>query len=152
MPARGRPGAAPRFWIISPPEMDESHLQGIPLFDQLSNRERREVARLADEIDLAEGTALVRQGEFSYEFFVIKDGTASVERDGEHVAELGPGDFLGEMGIVGNTVRNATVVTTSPARVIVMSEQALRSMRASNPTIADRITAAVEERCAALPD
>jgi CRP-like cAMP-binding protein len=103
-------------------------------------------------VDAPEGTELVRQGDFAYEFFVIEEGTAEVVRDGRRVAELGPGDFLGEMGIVGHTVRNATVVTTSPARVIVMSEQALRSMRASNPTIADRITAAVEERCAALPD
>jgi CRP/FNR family cyclic AMP-dependent transcriptional regulator len=92
----------------------------------------------------------VRQGEFAYEFFVIEDGTAEVTRDGEHVADLGPGDFLGEMGIVGKVVRNATVITTSAARVIVMTEQAMRSMSALNPAVADRIRAAVEERCPAM--
>ena len=56
-------------------------------------------------------------------------------RDGERVAELGPGDFLGEMGIVGKAVRNATVVTTSPARVIVMTEQAFRSIAGSIPPL-----------------
>jgi CRP/FNR family transcriptional regulator, cyclic AMP receptor protein len=130
--------------------MDETSLRAVPLFESLSGDERRMVAQHADEIDVPEGTELVRQGEFAYEFFVLEDGTADVVRDGERVAELGPGDFLGEMGIVSKAVRNATVVTTSPARAIVMTEQAFRSMRGLNAPVADRITAAVEERCTAL--
>jgi CRP/FNR family transcriptional regulator, cyclic AMP receptor protein len=130
--------------------MDESSLRSVPLFDSLHSDERRTIAQHADEIDAPEGTELVRQGEFAYEFFVLEDGTAEVVRDGERVAELGPGDFLGEMGIVRHAVRNATVRTTSPARVIVMTEQAFRSMRALNPAVADRIEAAVEERCPGL--
>jgi CRP-like cAMP-binding protein len=130
--------------------MDESSLRSVPLFNALSSDERRTVAQHADEIQVPEGTKLVRQGDFAYEFFVLEDGTAEVVRDGERVAELGPGDFLGEMGIVSKAVRNATVVTTSPATAIVMTEQALRSIRTLNPVVADRIEAAVEERCAAL--
>jgi CRP-like cAMP-binding protein len=130
--------------------MDESSLRSVPLFESLSSDERRTIAQHADEIEVPESTELVRQGEFAYEFFVLEEGTADVVRDGERVAELGPGDFLGEMGIVGNVVRNATVVTTSPARAIVMTEQAFRSMRSLNPAVAERIEAAVEERCAAL--
>jgi CRP-like cAMP-binding protein len=75
--------------------MDESELRSIPLFQSLTSEERRAIAPHADEIDVPEGTELVRQGEFAYEFFVIEEGTAEVNRDGEHVAELGPGDFLG---------------------------------------------------------
>ena len=130
--------------------MDEHSLRSVPLFGSLSSDERRAIAQHADEIEAPEGTELVRQGEFAYEFFVLEDGTAEVKRDGERVAELGPGDFLGEMGIVANAVRNATVVTTSPARAIVMTEQAFRSMRRLNPAVADRIQAAVEERCPAM--
>jgi CRP-like cAMP-binding protein len=130
--------------------MEESELRSIPLFESLTSEERRAIAPHADEVDAQEGTELVRQGEFAYEFFVIEEGTAEVLRDGERIAELGPGDFLGEMGIVGKVVRNATVVTTSPARVIVMTEQALRSMARTNPAVADRITAVVEERCLAM--
>ena len=130
--------------------MEESELRSIPLFESLTSEERRAIAPHADEVEVQEGTELVRQGEFAYEFFVIEEGTAEVLRDGERIAELGPGDFLGEMGIVGKVVRNATVVTTSPARVIVMNEQALRSMARTNPAVADRITAAVEERCLAM--
>lgn len=71
-------------------------------------------------------------------------------RDGDRIAELGPGDFLGEMGIMERVVRNATVVTTSPSRVIVMTEQDLRSMARANAAVASRIRAAVEQRCQAL--
>ncbi len=130
--------------------MDESSLRSIALFESLPAAARRVIAQHADEIDVAEGTELVRQGEFAYEFFVIEDGAAEVRRDGERIAELGPGDFLGEMGIVGKTVRNATVATTSPSRVIVMTGQAFRSVASSNPEVASRIEAAVEERCRVL--
>ncbi len=130
--------------------MEESQLRTVPLFESLSSEERRAIAGLADEIDVPEGHQLVRQGDFAYEFFVIEEGSAEVLRDGEHVADLGPGDFLGEMGIVSKAVRNATVVTTSPTRVIVMTEQAMRSMARTYPAVADRIKAAVEDRCPAL--
>jgi len=130
--------------------MDESELQSIPLFESLPRDQRSVVAQHADEIDVDEGTELVRQGEFAYEFFVIEEGGAEVVRDGERVAELGPGDFLGEMGIVSKATRNATVTTTSKSKVIVMTEQDFRSMSRSNPDIASRIEAAVEERCQSL--
>jgi CRP/FNR family transcriptional regulator, cyclic AMP receptor protein len=130
--------------------MDEKSLRSVPLFDSLSKGDRRSIAQHADELDAPEGTELVRQGDFAYEFFVIEDGSAEVLRDGERIAELGPGDFLGEMGIVDKAVRNATVKTTSPARVIVMSEQDFRSMARTNPEVASRITAAVEQRCQTL--
>ena len=130
--------------------MDESTLRSIALFDSLPSEARAAIAQHADELDVSEGTELARQGEFAYEFFVIEEGNAEVLRDGERIAELGPGDFLGEMGIVGKVVRNATVRTTSPSRVIVMSEQDFRSMSRTNPDVASRITAAVEQRCQAL--
>ena len=130
--------------------MDESELQSIPLFESLPRNARRVVAQHADEMEVPKGTELVRQGEFAYEFFIIESGGADVLRDGERIAELGPGDFLGEMGIVGKSVRNASVVTTVVSDVIVMTEQAFRSMSQSNPDIASRIQAAVEERCRAL--
>ena len=130
--------------------MDESRLSSIGLFESLSRDERRTIAQHADEVDVSEGKELVRQGEFAYEFFVIEEGSADVMRDGERIAELGPGDFLGEMGIVRQAVRNATVVTTSPASVIVMTSQDFRAMQRSNAALASRIEAAVEERCQAL--
>jgi CRP/FNR family transcriptional regulator, cyclic AMP receptor protein len=130
--------------------MDESSLRSVPLFESLPRDARRVIAQHADEVEVPEGTELVRQGDFAYEFFVIEEGTAEVARDGDMIAVLGPGDFLGEMGIVNKVVRNATVITTSPAKVIVMTEQAFRSMSRGNPDVANRISAAVEERYQAL--
>jgi CRP-like cAMP-binding protein len=130
--------------------MDEARLTSLPLFESLGRDARRTVARHADELDVDEGTELARQGEWAYEFFVIEEGNAEVLRDGERIAELGPGDFLGEMGIVGNVVRNATVRTTSSGRVIVMTAQAFRSMKRASPDVAQRIADAVEARCNTL--
>lgn len=129
--------------------MDDA-LNEVPLFASLSAHDRRELAQRIDEIDIGEGERLVRQGEFAYEFFVILEGRAEVTRDGQRVAGLGPGDFLGEMGIVGHTVRNASVTTLTPVRALVMSEQDFRGMARSLPGVADRIRAAIEERARAL--
>jgi CRP/FNR family transcriptional regulator, cyclic AMP receptor protein len=126
--------------------MDEARLGSIDLFSSLSKRERSEIASRADELDISEGTHLVREGEFAYEFFVIEEGEAEVLRGGEHVASLGPGDFLGEMGIVTRAPRNASVVARSPMRVLVMSEQNFRGIAQMFPSVADQIREAVRER------
>jgi CRP/FNR family cyclic AMP-dependent transcriptional regulator len=130
--------------------MDEARLGSIDLFSSLSKRERSEIASRADELDISEGTHLVREGEFAYEFFVIEEGEAEVLRGGEHVASLGPGDFLGEMGIVTRAPRNASVVARSPMRVLVMSEQDFRGIAQMFPSVADQIREAVRERCEPL--
>jgi CRP-like cAMP-binding protein len=127
-------------------KMDERKVELIGLFANLSRHERRQIASTADEVDVEEGRQLVREGEFAYEFFVIEDGTAEVLRDGEHVADLGPGDFLGEMGIVHKARRNASVVARSPMSLIVMTEQDFRGMKRAMPAVADRIQRAVQER------
>jgi CRP/FNR family transcriptional regulator, cyclic AMP receptor protein len=126
--------------------MDERKVESIGLFSGLSRQERRQVASTADEVDVEEGRQLVREGEFAYEFFVIEDGTCEVLRDGKHVADLGPGDFLGEMGIVNKARRNASVIARSPMSLIVMTEQDFRGMRRAMPAVADRIQQAVQAR------
>ena len=126
--------------------MNEARLASIDLFSSLSKRERSEIASRADELEISEGTHLVREGEFAYEFFVIEEGEAEVLRGGDHVATLGPGDFLGEMGIVTRAPRNASVVARSPMRVIVMSEQDFRGVAQMFPAVAEQIREAVRER------
>ena len=127
--------------------MDESALHAIPLFAGLSRKERRAVAQQADEVDVDEGHRMVREGEFSYEFFAIQDGTAEVWRGEQFLAELGPGDFFGEMGLVDDLRRNASVVAKSPMTVIVMTGQAFRQTARELPDVAQKITQAIEERC-----
>jgi len=130
--------------------MDEARLVSLPLFGSLPKRERRQIAQIADEVELPKGFHLVNQCAFAHEFFVIEEGTAKVTRDGEEVAELGPGDFMGEMGLLNHERRNASVVATSQVRVMVMSAQDFRSMEAFMPDVAQRIRSEVERRALAL--
>jgi CRP-like cAMP-binding protein len=94
--------------------MDEQKLASISLFGALPKRELRRVAQVADEIDVGEGKELLQQGEFAYEFIVIESGQAEVTRDGEHVADLGPGDFLGEIAALEHGAAVWPVSSTSP--------------------------------------
>jgi CRP/FNR family transcriptional regulator, cyclic AMP receptor protein len=126
--------------------MDEKDLKSIPLFASLSKSERQRVASCSDEIDLTEGKVLVHEGEFAYEFFVIQEGTAEVLREGKHVAELKPGDFLGEMGSLSKAPRNATVVAQSPMKVLVMTARDLRHIDAEMPGVAQQIRDAISSR------
>ena len=130
--------------------MDDARLARLPLFESLSKKECREVARRADEVDLEEGKHLVREGDFSYEFFVIEDGSAEVLIDGERVAELGPGDFFGEMGLLEHQQRSASVVASSPLTVVVMTGSAFRQVAREMPAVGEKISATVKERCQAL--
>lgn len=127
--------------------MDEDRIKAIPLFSGLNRRECKAVAPRADEIDLEEGRSLVREGEWAYEFFAIEEGTVEVRRGEQLLAELGAGDFFGEMGLMADTRRNATVVATTPVKVVVMTAQAFRQTAREMPEVADKIRAAIEERC-----
>jgi len=126
--------------------MDEQTVLSIPLFAGLSKQERQTIAQHADELSFEEGRHLVREGEFPYEFFILEAGSADVTHNGERLAELGPGDFFGEMALVDRTRRNASVVATSPITVVVMTGQAFRQMKRELPAVCERITREVEER------
>src|SRR5215216_5273954 len=126
--------------------MDEARLSEIPLFSGLNRKERRALAPRTDEVELDQGRVIVREGEWAYEFFAIEEGTAEVRRGEQLLAELGPGDFFGEMGLVGDTRRNATVIASSPLTVVVMTAQAFRQTARELPEVAAKIRAAIEER------
>ena len=127
--------------------MDEERLKAIPLFAGLNRKERRALAPRTDEVELDQGRVIVREGEWPYEFFAIEEGTAEVRRGEQLLAELGPGDFFGEMGLVGDTRRNANVIASSPLKVVVMTAQAFRQTSRELPEVAAKIRAAIEERC-----
>ncbi len=130
--------------------MNEERLKDVPLFASLSKRQRREVASHADEVDVPEGKKLMSEGEFAYEFCVIEKGTATVLYDDKPVAELGPGDFAGEMGALSHARRNATVAATAPMTLIVMTDRDLREINNSMPSVASQLRAKIEERTRAL--
>jgi CRP/FNR family cyclic AMP-dependent transcriptional regulator len=126
--------------------MDVKHLDTIALFNGLSKAQKAEVARQADEIDVEAGKRLISAGRFGYEFFVIEDGKAEVIRDDHHVADLGPGDFFGEMALLGDTVRSADVITSTPMTAMVMTDTAFRSLARKMPDVAEEIRAACRRR------
>ncbi len=115
--------------------MDPAQLEDLPLFAHLSRKKRRLIAQHADEVDVAIGTKLVEQDRLANELFVIKEGTAEVF-DGENlIRELGPGDIVGEIGVLRTHKRTATVVATSPISAVVMYGPELTTLKESLPDV-----------------
>ena len=126
--------------------MDAGKLDGVPLFASLPADARSELAEHLNETEVESGKHLVDQGDKSYNLFVILDGRAEVYRDGTSVAELGPGDFFGEMGTVGDTERSASVVATKRLRVAALGARDVQRLRESAPEVLERLERAIEER------
>ena len=126
--------------------MDERRLRDVPLFAALGKRDRKALAQRADEIEVPAGKQLAREGDFAYEFFVIESGTAKVTRDDESVGELGPGDFFGEIGILAEERRIATVIATSPMELIVLTSGTFRVLQREQSEVAERVHQAIEQR------
>ena len=129
--------------------MDPRDVQSIPLFAGLSKDDQAVVAQYADEVDVGPGTVLAQEGRLAYEFFAIKDGTADVTIGGQHAAALGPGDFFGEIGLLAGDRRVASVVATTPMRLVVLTGSQLRAIESRMPGVAERVRSAMEQRIAA---
>ena len=126
--------------------MDASRLKSIPLFEDVPEDELGQIATFAQEVTVDQGRELVREGDFSYEFMTIEDGEAEVTRGGEHVADLGPGDFFGEMGLLEKTLRSATVTAKTPMRLMTLTGWDLKRVERAAPQAIDRVRAVLEER------
>jgi CRP/FNR family cyclic AMP-dependent transcriptional regulator len=126
--------------------LDAKRLKSIPLFEEVGDEELAQIAPFAQEISVDEAKVLVREGDFSYEFMAIEEGTAEVTRGGEHVADLGPGDFFGEMGLLEKTLRNATVTAKTPMRLVTLTGWDLRRVERTAPEAIERVRAVLEER------
>ncbi|HEY6780371.1 MAG TPA: cyclic nucleotide-binding domain-containing protein [Thermoleophilaceae bacterium] len=126
--------------------MDPGRLKAIPLFQTVSDEALAEIATFAQEVSVESGRELVREGDYSYEFMAIEEGAAEVTRAGEHVADLGPGDFFGEVGLLEKDLRNATVVATAPTRLITLTGWDLKRMERSMPEAVEQISSVIEQR------
>jgi signal-transduction protein with cAMP-binding, CBS, and nucleotidyltransferase domain len=123
-------------------------LANVPLFDSLGDDQLRELAKWFHVQNASEGVRLVGEGAPGYTFFIFVSGTAEVTRDGQALATLGPGDFFGEIAILGEGRRTATVTSTSPARLLVLFGTEFRQLEAAHPDIASNITDAMRKRVA----
>jgi CRP/FNR family transcriptional regulator, cyclic AMP receptor protein len=126
--------------------MDPARLKKIPVFADLNEEEMRYVAQLAAEVSVEAGKELVREGDYSYDVLAIEEGTARVERDGTTVAELGPGDVVGEMGVLERSQRNATVVATSPMLLVTLTGWDIRRLQRTAPHAVEHLRGVVAER------
>jgi len=123
-------------------------IRKVPLFARCSRAELKEIALLADEIDLHEGKEMTREGTPGREFFVLLDGTADVKKNRRRVNTLGPGDFFGEIALVSREPRTATVIATSPVRALVITDRSFRRLLDDAPRVQTKVMEAMAERLA----
>ena len=121
-------------------------MKAVPLFTGCSKTELQKLAALADELDLGEGATLIREGERGREFIVIVDGTVRVTRGGKQLRDLGAGDFIGEIALVSDVPRTATVTATSPVRLLVVTDRAFRGLIEQMPSIATKVLQSLGQR------
>ncbi len=124
-------------------------LRKVPLFAQCSRKELDVIAGVADELQLATGRELTREGDRGREFFVVIDGELEVRRKSRKIATLGGGDFVGEMALVTGRPRNATVTTKGTVRALVITDRAFARLLETSPPIQLKIMRALAER---VPD
>lgn len=121
-------------------------LAAIPLFSKLSKRDLGQLARATHETDYETGTVLASAGEPGRFFFVIVEGEARVDVNGEPVRTLGPGDYFGEMALIDRRPRSATVTTTSPMRCLVLTQIEFRPFATEQPDVAWALLEAMVQR------
>jgi CRP/FNR family transcriptional regulator, cyclic AMP receptor protein len=129
------------------------HLASVPLFSNCTKRQLQEIGTVATQVILPAGKVLVRQGEPGLDLFILVEGTASVTRDGRHVATRAPGDVVGELAVMSHHPRNATVVADTELRVLVLTHAGLDQLLDDIPGLAKHLLYEIATRLEmATPD
>lgn len=122
------------------------HLGRVPMFSLCGKGELRQVARRSTKLSIKEGRVLVREGGVGREFFVIVDGRAEVTREGKPVAELGPGDFFGELALLQSGPRDATVTALTPMEVMALTPPEFEAVLMEAPRMTRKLLAGMANR------
>jgi len=128
------------------PAATRSDLAAVPIFQSLSDGDLEELAGRFEVKEVSAGVRLVGEGATGLSFFVLSEGEVAVTLGGADVASLGPGDFFGEMALLGPGRRQATVTTTSRARVLVLFDEDFRRLQTEHPDIAAQLEAVMQKR------
>jgi CRP-like cAMP-binding protein len=131
-------------------ESTDERLARIPLFEGLSKRQLSQVSSLMTPLDLKAGKVLARQGEVGREFLILLEGQVEVARDGKIIAVRGPGDFIGEIALLDNRPRTATVTARTDVVVEVLNRGEFASLLAEAPELSAQVMATMARRLAAL--
>ena len=126
--------------------MDADRLRSVAPFDSLPDDVLERFAVWVGELKVDAGRHLADQGYYAYELYVIDDGTAEVQQHGEKIAELGPGEFFGEMGVLERAPRNATVVSVTPMTLFTLSEWDVKRLERQAPEAVETLRRAIDER------
>lgn len=121
-------------------------LRAVPLFAHCSRKEIVELAAECDELPVRAGMELTREGGRGREFMVIAEGSATVTKDGKKVASLGAGDFLGEIALLADVPRTATVTTDEPCVLLVLTDRAFERAASRLPDVRASLLTALAER------
>jgi CRP/FNR family cyclic AMP-dependent transcriptional regulator len=122
------------------------HLSNVPLFAGLSKRDLQRVAKVSEEVQVEPGRVLVDQGRTGHEFFLILDGKASVRKNNRKTAELGPGQYFGEMALLDRGPRSATVVAESPMTLLILGQREFSGVLDEVPSMAHKMLATMAGR------
>jgi CRP-like cAMP-binding protein len=127
-------------------------LRRAPLFADLSKDELQQLARVTEDLEVGEGKVLCREGEPAQEFFVIIEGDVEVTRQGRRLSTLSDGDFFGEIALLEDIPRTATVTATKPLRFFVLTRQAFWGMVDRNPEVERKVLRALAKRVLVTAD
>jgi CRP/FNR family transcriptional regulator, cyclic AMP receptor protein len=125
-------------------------LKRAPLFDGLSRKELTQLARVSEDMELPEGATLTKEGDIGHEFFVIVDGETQVKRKGRSLGTRGPGDFIGEIALLEQVPRTATVTAKTDLRVFVLTSKDFHYLLAENPKVERKVLRTLAKRVADL--
>jgi CRP-like cAMP-binding protein len=126
--------------------VEPERLRAVPLFGELDAHDLAQVARWVDEVDARPGELLIEQGSIPYELFVIEDGSVVVERDGEPIATLGEGDVVGEIALLAQHRRTASVRARTPVRALTLPVDRLQSLTAEMPELGADLRVLMDRR------
>ena len=125
-------------------------LKRAPLFDGLSRKELTQLARVSEDLEVEKGRMLCKEGETGQEFFVIVDGKVKITRKGRRLATRGGGDFVGEIALLEDVPRTATVTAETPLRLFVLTRRDFRHLLDENPGVERKVLRALARRLAEL--
>jgi CRP/FNR family transcriptional regulator, cyclic AMP receptor protein len=125
-------------------------LKRAPLFEGLSKKELTELARVTEDLEIGAGEVLCKEGDIGQEFFVIVEGETDVTTNGKRVAARGGGDFVGEIALLEETTRTATVTAKTPLRVFVLTRQDFRHLVREHPSVEQKVMRALARRVVEL--
>lgn len=125
-------------------------LRSVPLLAALDDADLGRIAGMCDQVDVKAGRVLAAQGTYGTEFYIVTAGRVSVERDGHHLRDLGPGGFFGELALLAKIVRTATVTAVEPTTLLVIGSREFATLLSDHASIQSAILAATAQRLARI--